>query len=252
MLEAVFISDLHLGPQSPAITLKFQQFCQWAVTHTRAVYILGDFFHAWPGDDYAEDWLLPIYEALALLVASGTALYFIKGNRDFLVGSTFLSRFQIRLLEDPAVVCFQEQKLLLSHGDRYCSKDKPHQWFRRVTRNSFFSTVFLSLPLKLRKKLVLGVRQYSENNKLNQIKLGVADPVSILQDLKRFQCQTLIHGHTHKPALHKQVENQTLHCHYVLSDWDDKPLILCYDKPKGLYFLQVTGELHGSNRRSEN
>jgi UDP-2,3-diacylglucosamine hydrolase len=229
MNEAVFISDLHLNPQQPEIFNKFKDFVRWATTHTKSVYILGDFLHVWPGDDGMDDWSETIIALLAQLHAQGVQVYFMPGNRDFLLGSKFLRKTKMLPLDEPAVITLGEQRVLLVHGDRYCTRDKPHQLFRKLTRNLYFKHWFLRLPYALRSKLVNHVREHSQSNRrkpLENMQIVVND---MLADMRQHKTWTIIHGHIHKPEfITHQHGDQRFH-QYVLSDWDENPTILCYN-----------------------
>lgn len=242
MIEAVFISDLHLHPDEDAVTKRFDQFIHWAIHHVKSVYILGDFFHVWPGDDAMDTWEVSIAKKLATLSDHGIKVYFMAGNRDFLLGDRFINLAKMKQLPDPTSIRLDGLEVLLSHGDRYCTKDKSHQWLRFATRNRLFKRVFLWLPLKFRDKLVQRVRQYSQEN---QRKLAVVMDVvdgAVLRHLKTWQLRILIHGHTHRPAHHVYQSNGLEYNRYVLSDWEDKPSVLCYDQPGGIYFSSFGGK----------
>lgn len=242
MIEAVFISDLHLHPNENAVTKRFDQFIDWAIRHTKSVYILGDFFHVWPGDDAMDAWGSSIAKKLANLNDHGVSVYFMAGNRDFLLGDRFIKLAKMTQLPDPTSIQLDGLKVLLSHGDRYCTKDRSHQWLRFLTRNRLFKRVFLWLPLKFRCNIVQRVRQYSQDNrrKLTEV-MDVVDE-AFLRHLKTWQLSVLIHGHTHRPAHHVYQNNGLEYNRYVLNDWEDKPSVLCYDKPIGIYFDFLGGK----------
>ncbi len=138
MNEAVFISDLHLHPDDKNIQNRFNQFISWAQNKTKSIYILGDFVHVWPGDEALDFWANSIIKQLNSLADLGIKLYFMPGNRDFLMGSSFLNKAHMQYLPDPTPISIGETIVLLSHGDRYCTRDKSHQWLRRLTRNDIF------------------------------------------------------------------------------------------------------------------
>ena len=165
MIEAVFISDLHLNPHDVAITERFDRFIQWASCNTKNVYILGDFFHVWPGDDALDNWSESIAMQLSWLTSRNVNIYFMHGNRDFLLGERFAKVAAMTLLHEPAVITLGGKKILLVHGDRYCTKDKGHQWLRCVTRNAIFPRLFSCLPYQMRAKLVNKVREHSQTNR---------------------------------------------------------------------------------------
>lgn len=238
MLDAVFISDLHLHPENLVITHRFNQFIDWAATNTLSLYILGDFFHAWAGDDGIDDWSLGIAKRLKWLSQQGVTIYFMHGNRDFLLGRFFAEKSGMTVLPEPSVIELNKTAILLVHGDRYCTKDKAHQWLRRLTRNRFFPRLFLSFPLSLRKKMVMGIRKISQSNRRQPSdNMNVVDK-DLLMHMKQHKVTTLIHGHTHQPGLTEHLISGALYQQYILSDWDDSPQLLCYDDSMGFYFEQ--------------
>jgi len=234
--EAVFISDLHLSPQEPLITKRFEFFIQWAAKHTKSVYILGDFFHAWAGDDDKESWSDSISQQLRWLAEQKVSIFYLHGNRDFLLGQDFANEARMTILKEPTLINLENTPVLLVHGDRYCTKDKSHQWFRRLTRNPWFTRFFLLFPLKFRKKLVATVRQHSQTNHSKTIEQMDIVPQPMLRQMDEYKVTILIHGHTHKPGLRKHWYNERQYNQYTLSDWDDSPQLLCYNKSYGLYF----------------
>lgn len=234
MIDAVFISDLHLHPNIPAITERFTRFVQWAAENTRIVYILGDFFHVWAGDDSLDVWSKSIASQLSWLVAQGVTIHYMHGNRDFLLGEQFAKLAGLHLLPDPSVIEWDGHRILLTHGDSYCTNDRGHQWLRRLTRNRLFPALFLSIPYRFRLRLVSRVRTYSEGNKRKPQWTMDIVPSVMLSQMQKLGVDAVIHGHIHKPGL-------TVHSgdyrQYVLSDWDDNPLILCYYKASGFCFI---------------
>ncbi|MGQ3887772.1 UDP-2,3-diacylglucosamine diphosphatase [Legionella sp. CNM-1927-20] len=239
MLEAVFISDLHLHPNEDVIYQRFEKFISWAAINTRTVYILGDFFHAWAGDDTLEEWSLSIAKALKSLVDQGVSIFFMPGNRDFLIGKRFTTLAGMTLLPEPTIISLADRPILLVHGDRYCIYDEAHQRFRKLTRNALFTALFLSIPKIIRQKMVNRVRQHSQNNHIKSATIMAVEPKAMLNHMRKHQVKTLIHGHTHQPGLTTHAFQGDLFEQYVLSDWDDKPQILCYHRSKGFYFNQI-------------
>ncbi|KTC98023.1 UDP-2,3-diacylglucosamine diphosphatase [Legionella erythra] len=238
MLEAVFISDLHLHPDVPTITQRFHAFMNWAVANAKTLYILGDFFHVWPGDDGIDEWSLSIASSLAKASAQGLSIYYLHGNRDFLLGKRFAALAGMTLLPDPHLITLDGLPVLLTHGDRYCTLDKAHQRFRRLTRNRLFISFFLRLPFSYRNQLVSHIRQRSQQQRNKDERMMDVVVSIVLKDLRHHGVQRVIHGHTHKPGLSAYHEQALDYYRYVLSDWDDTPSILCYDKPKGFEFVQ--------------
>lgn len=238
MIDVVFISDLHLHPDDHLIQTRFNAFIHWAKTSVKTVYILGDFFHAWVGDDGIDEWSFGIANQIQSLIAEGISVSYMPGNRDFLLGKRFASLAGWQILSEPSLIELGTDKILLVHGDRYCTKDLGHQRFRRITRNTLFSTLFLRLPLKYRQKLVNKVRERSMSNTKSMEEMDVVAE-SVIEHMLRYKVITLIHGHTHKPGMTPYTHHSQQLKRYVLSDWDDTPQILCYHNTKGFYFTQI-------------
>jgi UDP-2,3-diacylglucosamine hydrolase len=236
--DAVFISDLHLHPDNDLITQRFYRFLDWAQSHVSTVYILGDFFHVWPGDDGLDAWSKTIAMRLQALSKQGVAIYFMHGNRDFLIGKEFADLAGMTLISEPTVIPLGKTPVLLVHGDRYCTKDRAHQWFRTLTRNPYFSRLFLMVPFAIRNKLVHGVRKYSRSGQYQPETMDVVAK-DMLHHMQSCQVATVIHGHTHKPGMTTHDCDGQIFRQFVLSDWDDSPQVLCYHKSKGLYFMQI-------------
>lgn len=237
--RAVFISDLHLHPDEPLILARFHQFIAWAAKNTETVYILGDFFHAWPGDDTMNNWSQAIAERLKWLSLQQVAIYYMHGNRDFLLGADFAKLAGITIIPEPTVIELGPHRILLAHGDRYCIHDKGHQRFRKLTRNRWFSSLFLRLPVSLRTKMVTKVRQRSQSNRSKTaLQMDVVlEPM--VTHMKKHQVKQLIHGHTHKPGLRIHCYNENRYSQYILSDWDDSPQLLCYHRSNSLEFNHI-------------
>lgn len=241
MNDAVFISDLHLNPAQPEILERFLCFIQWAAVNTRAVYILGDFFHVWAGDDGIDSWSEGIAQQLSWLSTQGVSLYYMHGNRDFLLGRRFAELASFQILPDPSVIELNGERILLTHGDQYCTLDRSHQWLRRLTRNRIFTRIFLNISYATRKTWVTRVREHSQNNASKPAwSMQIVSSV-MLAHMRWKKVNTVIHGHIHQPGLISH-SFQGEHFHqYVLSDWDDNPQLLCYYNPKGFCFIPFTG-----------
>lgn len=237
LIEAVFISDLHLHPEEKEIVERFNVFVNWAKHSVKRIYILGDFFHAWPGDDAQDEWSDDIASKLHDLSAAGVEVFYMSGNRDFLLGHDFAKRAGWAVLKEPTVILLGNKPVLLVHGDRYCTTDKKHQRFRRLTRNKLFAWLFLQLPLNYRKRLVNAVRQISQSNQSAMMLPVDVVSESVIKHMKHNKVNTVIHGHTHKPGLTSYQVDGGVFRRYVLSDWDDKPVFLCYYKTNGFLFF---------------
>jgi UDP-2,3-diacylglucosamine hydrolase len=241
MNDAVFISDLHLHPQRPELTSLFEKWVDWALKNTRAVYILGDFFHAWAGDDTLDAWSLSIAHLLARFRAYHIPVYFMVGNRDFLLGARFAEVAKIQMIKEPTVIRFEHERVLLVHGDRYCTLDKMHQWFRRLTRNSVFRIFFLLLPRMFREKIVGQVRQKSRYRVRSKAEMETV-PQAVVKEAIRYDVDFVVHGHTHVPMRIPHVCQGKHFEQIVLSDWEENVLVLCYNKAKAFYYLKLDEE----------
>lgn len=238
MIETVFISDLHLHPEEPAIKERFDAFIEWAKKSVATVYILGDFFHAWIGDDGMDEWSRAIAAQIYSLKNQGIKVYYLHGNRDFLLGKEFAKLSGWELLHEPAFVTLGSESVLLMHGDSYCTKDQDHQRFRKLTRNKLFPLLFLRLPLSFRQQLVDKVRKQSMASAKSMEAMDVVQE-TVVQHMQQLKKTVLIHGHTHKCAIIKYQQNGQELTRYVLSDWDNTPQILCYDSTRGLFFTKL-------------
>lgn len=212
-----FISDLHLQASEPATVAAWQQYLQ--TTPADAVFLLGDIFEVWVGDDAIQE--PGSFEAQASGVLKAAAqqrpLYFMHGNRDFLAGDGFLHHCGITGLKDPTVLTFAGQRYLLTHGDLLCVDDVDYQRFRIQARSPAWQQQFLAQPLHTRRMQARGIRQESEARKQSGATYADADTATALAWLQAAGAQTLIHGHTHKPANHTLAAGLQ---RVVLSDWD--------------------------------
>ena len=214
-----FISDLHLQEKETATFEVWQAYMQ--NTTADAVFILGDLFEVWVGDDAADQHVfLQKCAAVLKACASKRQVAFMRGNRDFLVGSAFLNKCHVLDLQDPTVLNFASQKWLLSHGDAGCLGDKDYQSFRQVVRQAHWQEDFLAKTLTERESIARQLRSQSEILKKNSsaVYADVADEWST-QMLQEAGATCLVHGHTHRPALHSLSEAPLMQ-RYVLSDWD--------------------------------
>lgn len=219
----LFISDLHLSFDKPQITRHFIHFLQTKATQAKAVYILGDLFDAWVGDD---DFTYPnaqIRQELKKLTDSGVEVYLQRGNRDFLIGDRFARGTGVILLEDYAVIELEGERTLLTHGDLLCSDDLAYQAFRIKSRSLEWQQNVLSKPLWLR---LLAARWYRlrsfwhKQKKLHYIMNVNQNTVENV--MQKHQCTRLIHGHIHQSALYEfQVNGKKLQ-RFVLSDWNNQ------------------------------
>ena len=232
-----FISDLHLSPQTRGITCLFLDFLGGRARTAEHLYILGDLFEAWPGDDCIDDtedtFNREIIDALRALTETGIGLSVMHGNRDFLLGDEFAARTGARLIPDPYVLSVPAGRFVLSHGDRLCTDDTDYQAFRTQVRNPAWRTAFLDKPLKERKTIAAALRRQSEESKrekLNAPYLMDLNPGTTNDLLRDNGYAPLIHGHTHLPATHDHTVDGIHVERWVLSDWhENRGECLCWD-----------------------
>ncbi|MFS0827164.1 UDP-2,3-diacylglucosamine diphosphatase [Pseudomonas phoenicis] len=217
----LLISDLHLQEQRPDITRAFLDLLAGPARQAKALYILGDFFEAWIGDDAMTPFQRSICQALRQLSDSGTQVLLMHGNRDFLIGKAFCKAAGCILLPDPCVVELSGERVLLMHGDTLCTQDVAYMKLRRYLRNPLTLWVLRHLPLSTRHKLARKLRSESRA----QTRMKASDIVDVtLEEVPRQMAahgvRTLIHGHTHRPAVHDLlVEGQPAR-RIVLGDWE--------------------------------
>lgn len=226
--HSYFISDLHLCEAYPHITQGFFDFLTHKATQAEALYILGDFFELWVGDDHQSPFNSSIINALKNLSQQGVKIYFMAGNRDFLIGKHFLRDSGMQLLPDPNPISLYGNTLLLTHGDGLCTLDLSHQRFRRLYLNPTLQRIARCTPLWFRLWVGRKIRKKSRDQ---QIKAHDNPRYDVTQCgvnalVKQHPCQYLIHGHTHKPAIHNHTINHQPVQRLVLGAWDDEAKIL--------------------------
>jgi UDP-2,3-diacylglucosamine hydrolase len=226
--HTLFISDLHLEPERPDITTNFLSFLKNQAPKSDALYILGDLFEVWVGDDHLSEFNQSIINALRNLSDSGLPIYFMRGNRDFLISETFIKASGCRFLEDPTKINLYGTPILLTHGDLLCTDDYKHQAFRKYTQNPKFHRYFLALPLSLRLWIAKIIRRSSKKH-TRTISYAHLDVTQQAVDklMSQYNVRLLIHGHTHRPAIH--VLNHGSH-RIVLGDWHQHGSALVYDE----------------------
>lgn len=229
----LFISDLHLCASRPHITAAFLQFLQNTASQANALYILGDLFEYWAGDDdVADTHHQTIISAFLTLADAGVSVYFMHGNRDFLISEIFCNVANITLLPDPTLITLHGKKVLLSHGDDLCTDDEAYQKFRIQVRNSAWQAEFLSQPLQARKHQIETIRLRSEQEKsLKSAEIMDVNQAAVEGLLKAYDYpELLIHGHTHRPNqhhIHLDGHNIT---RWVLGDWYEQGSYLVCDQ----------------------
>lgn len=210
----LFISDLHLSPDHPRLVRGFLALLQQYQDKNTQLYILGDWFNAWIGDDYTAPWLDEIIQALQCFTNDGNQVYFQVGNRDFALGQKFLNKFNGILLPDVYTLDIHHKKFRLEHGDALCTDDVAYQRFRKVIRNPVLLGLIKRTPLNFRQKLANGFRKKSSETK--QMKsYDIMDVNTQAVESAVEHVDYLIHGHTHRPEIHQTMNKQRI----VLGDW---------------------------------
>lgn len=228
------ISDLHLGDNHPELLDAFERFIDIKARQAHALYILGDLFEVWVGDDDTSATARRVTERLKGLSEQGVPVFYMHGNRDFLIGKSFLNQANIHLLPDPSVVSFDGLDVLMSHGDLLCTLDKPYQRYRWLVHRRLIQQLFLALPRAWRDRVGQRLRMQSgsESSQKSMAMMDVNEE-TVGAWLKHYQVYTLIHGHTHKPFKHVYPLCHPPLTRFVLGAWDDgNAKILCYQAGK--------------------
>ncbi|MBD8599883.1 MULTISPECIES: UDP-2,3-diacylglucosamine diphosphatase [unclassified Pseudomonas] len=227
----LLISDLHLEEGRPDITQAFLGLLNGRARNAESLYILGDFFEAWIGDDAMSPFQRSICQALRALSDSGTRVFLMHGNRDFMIGKAFCKAAACTLLKDPSVVHFNGEPVLLMHGDSLCTRDEAYMRMRRYLRHPLTRWVLRHLPLSTRHKLARKLR--SESRAQTRMKANdIVDvtPHEVPRVMTESGVKTLIHGHTHRPAVHDVQLGETTAQRIVLGDWDREGWLLQIDE----------------------
>ncbi len=218
----LLISDLHLAASRPETTRLFFDFLNGPAQHARSLWILGDLFDAWIGDDAADELGQAVADRLAALAAQGVDCHLMVGNRDFLLGDAFCRKARCERVAEPAVRDFGCGAVLLMHGDSLCTDDIAYQRFRRRVRDPAWQQRMLSRPVWLRRLLARIARGISRrvNSSKRQYIMDVNDR-AVDKSLRKHGCGWLLHGHTHRPAIHRHQVDGHEHYRVVLGDWHD-------------------------------
>ena len=238
--ESLFISDLHLTAERPAANARFFRFLSEVAPAAEALYILGDFFEAWVGDDaLADPFHAQVAAALHRLVSRGVRLYVMHGNRDFLMGEAFTRATGASLLTEPCVVYLYGRPTLLLHGDVLCTDDHDYQQFRRLVRDPDWQAGFLARPLAERVALARELRSRSEQVKADKRpEIMDANPEAVLDAFRQHGVRRMIHGHTHRPAHHRLMVDDRACERWVLPDWyDSGGYLVCSEAGCSLVYL---------------
>ena len=231
----LLISDLHLEEQRPDITRAFLHFLQTRARKAEALYLLGDFFEVWVGDDGMSPFQHDIARALRELSDAGTRIFLMHGNRDFLIGPAFCREAGCTLLKDPSIVRLNGEPVLLMHGDSLCTLDVGYMKLRRLLRNPLSLFILRHLPLTTRRKLARKLRSESRaQTRMKAREIIDVTPDEVPRIMAEHGVRTLIHGHTHRPAEHALEVNGQSARRIVLGDWDSQGWALQIDE-QGLH-----------------
>ncbi|EIQ77457.1 UDP-2,3-diacylglucosamine hydrolase [Shigella flexneri 1235-66] len=219
-MATLFIADLHLCTEEPAITAGFLRFLADDARKADALYILGDLFEAWIGDDDPNPLHREMAAAIKALTDSGVPCFFIHGNRDFLIGKRFARESGMTLLPQEKVLNLYGRNVLIMHGDTLCTDDTGYQAFRAKVHQPWLQKLFLSLPLFIRQRIAAKMRAGSKAaNSSKSLEIMDVNPQAVINEMEKHQVQWLIHGHTHRPAVHELTANAQPAFRVVLGAW---------------------------------
>ena len=243
-MTTLFISDLHLDGTRPDITAQFLDFLEREARRARALYILGDLFEAWIGDDDPDPDKRRVIAGLRAVTAGGVKSFLIHGNRDFLIGKRFCRETGIELLTDGTVIDLYGRRVLLMHGDLLCIDDHAYQRLRRIVRNPLVQFVMRRLTLRQRMNLAERMRAGSKEH-IASMDMAAPDIMDVNQDevrrtLARFGVDCMIHGHTHRPAVHEMQIDGHPALRIVLGDWYEQGSVLRWDE-RGFELVTLSG-----------
>lgn len=230
-MTTLFISDLHLDATCPAITEQFLSFLGNEARHSEALYILGDLFESWVGDDAPDADQLAAIAGIRALTRSGVPCFVMHGNRDFLLGDTFCSLSGAELLPDPLLVTLYGEPVLVMHGDALCTDDRAYQRLRATVRDVGWQRQFLAQTVHARRALAGAARDGSRaHTAVLEPTISDVNEASVHLVLRSSGVGTLLHGHTHRPAIHPVMVDGRACTRIVLGDWHDSGSVLRWDR----------------------
>lgn len=240
MPTTYFIADLHLSAERTDIIGCFHTFLKNTAVQADALYILGDLFEVWLGDDDITPFTLDIAAALNELHKSGTKLYFIHGNRDFMMRNRFAKSAGMELLPEAVVIDLYGKPTLIMHGDTLCTKDYEYQAFRKKSRGWWWPRLVRALPLSTRRNIAAKGRVKSKANQENLTEeIMDVTPEEVILQMQKYKVKQLIHGHTHRPAIHEIVVEDSPAKRIVLGDWYEQGSVL-KATPEGIELQQLS------------
>jgi UDP-2,3-diacylglucosamine hydrolase len=234
-VSTLFVSDLHLDPSRPEATTLFLDFLRDEAMHADALYVLGDLFEAWVGDDADDALADAVREALRAVADAGVPVWLARGNRDFLLGPRFADATGVRLLPDPAVALVAGEATLLMHGDLLCTDDADYLAFRAQVRAPGWQAEFLAQPIAARQAFAARAREASQQRQGQLRDGGMLEAITdanadaVVETMALYGVRRLIHGHTHRPAVHSLRVDGRPAVRIVLGDWYDQGSVLRAD-----------------------
>ena len=241
-MNRYFISDLHLDETRPHTTALFKSFAEKLKENDpqTELYILGDLFESWIGDDYENELHNQVKATLKSLTGSGIKVFFLYGNRDFLIGEEFLSETDVELLIDPFLLKSNGKSILLTHGDQMCIDDMEYQSFRTIVRNPDWQKDFLNFPISKRLKIAGETKDASKQSKQEKsMDIMDVNEEEVLRVFKQHEVNTMIHGHTHRPMKHELKIDGRLCSRYVLGDWNETSAIVLLWSKESLELIDL-------------
>ncbi|MBC8519223.1 MAG: UDP-2,3-diacylglucosamine diphosphatase [Gammaproteobacteria bacterium] len=232
-MSTCFIADLHLSASQPETVERFLHFLESDASRHDALYILGDLFEIWLGDDLSAPESESILQALHGVTSSGTPIYIQHGNRDFLLGERFEQQSGCKLISDPYLLETDGSRILLMHGDQLCIDDTSYQRYRNFIRNPLIQWIMLHLPISIRTRIGQKLRarsDYDKGEKTQEI-MDVTKS-EVIHTMSRWKSHTLIHGHTHRPAIHHLEPDGEPAIRIVLGDWESENNVVIYSNGK--------------------
>ncbi|MFH0224019.1 UDP-2,3-diacylglucosamine diphosphatase [Vibrio furnissii] len=229
-MHTLFISDLHLTPSRPDITHCFTQFMRNEAIHADALYVLGDLFDFWIGDDDPTPFAKQIQHEFKHLTAQGVPCYFTQGNRDFLVGRRFAKQTGVTLLPDEMVIDLYGTSAVILHGDTLCTQDVRYLAFRAKVHQPWLQWLFNRLPFFIKQRIVAKIQTDIRSDK-SQKAMEIMDvtPDEVVHVMDKYQVPLMIHGHTHRPAIH-HISDAPQKTRIVLGDWYTQGSVLVYSE----------------------
>jgi UDP-2,3-diacylglucosamine hydrolase len=243
-MAVYFISDLHLSPRRPEVTELFYGFLDRAASGAEAIYILGDLFEFWIGDDAVDEvGQAGVFSSLRRVTRSGTPVFFMPGNRDFLAGDGFEHTTGCTVLSDPSRIELDGSRVLLMHGDSMCTDDAAHQRFRAQVDDADWRREFLGMPIDQRMDLALSARSQSDLHKsMTSMEIMDVNQNAVQRQVTEHDVQYLIHGHTHRPGIHPITVDGRRAVRIVLGDWGAHSSVLRYQS--GVFHLTAHGRAY--------